>query len=300
MEQNENGVKELVLLESLLLKMQKEVLSYVEYRDLQYLLIKYEDKFRKGNSNKKLYPLCGTPFCDDKILFITDSHIGNSESENMRVMETAYNEGINQNVKTAIHLGDLIEATPFERDKPQSVVEVELFKATSIMPEQIKTWLLLGNHEYSAIRTYKEIIDKFFTSCKLEVLGMGKCLVFWNGDTIAVNHQIKQLEGLDKYKPDSIIELSGHVHYYQVEQGKRNIYIPPICKNDDEAAYEGLKKYNYSLGDSRKAFVIASHPDWNTLLFEVYGIDYETSKVKDVSEKIEINRQSKIMRLYRS
>lgn len=300
MEQNENEIRELVLLESLLLKMQKAVLSYIEYRDLQYLLIKYENKYRKGNLDKKIYPLCGTPFYDDKILFITDSHIGNSESENLRVMEAAYNEGINQNIKTAIHLGDLIEATPFEQDKSQSVVEVELFKATSIMPEQIKTWLLLGNHEYSAIRTYPEIIDKIFTNYKLEVLGMGRCLVFWNGDVIGVNHQIKQLEGLDKYNPDSIIELSGHVHYYQVDSGKRNVYIPPICKNNDDVAYEGLKKYNYCLGDSRKAFVIGSHPDRNILLFEVYGIDHETSKVKDVSEKIEINRQSKIMRLYRS
>ncbi|HBA37242.1 MAG TPA: hypothetical protein DCY94_00835 [Firmicutes bacterium] len=275
--------------------MQREVLNLFEYRSLQYLLMKYEYVYRN------CYPLCGASIYGDKVIYMTDSHAGNGETENLRLMDVVYNEALRQNVRTAVHLGDLLEGTPVEHEKPAEVVEGEFDKAESLMPDEIKTWLLLGNHEYSAIRTYPVLIDKFFTSTKLEVLGMGKCLIFWNGSIIRLNHQITQLQnGLEVNEPRGIIELSGHVHYYKAEIEKRNIYVPPLCKVGNDFSKEALKKYGINLVSSREAFVISSQPDINTILFEVFGVDSETYKVNGISEKVEVDRTTKRISLYRS
>ncbi len=295
MEEEEKNkiLNDCLYLKSLLEKMQREILNPTEYRSLQYLLIKYEQLVRD------IYPLCGMPMYDDKILFITDTHIGNAETMNNEILYAAYNEGIKQGIKNAIHLGDLIEATPVVRDKSQEEVENEIDLATSLMPNEIKTWLLLGNHDYSAIRTYP-VVDKFFTNSKLEILGMGKCILFWKGYNVGLNHKISQLKSLENFHPNNTVELSGHVHTYSIEPDTNNIYLPPICKNSDDETRKHLKNFGYTFAEGRFSFVIGSQLDTNKLLFEIYGVDPETNILQDSSEKIEIDRQTKRMRLYKS
>ena len=199
---------------TLLQQMEENKLSNDNYKYLQYLLMKYECLYESNYFSSPPYPLCKIGVNADKIMFISDTHRGDSGYEMKKIIDIAYNEAIKLNIKAVIHAGDFIEATPANYDKKFEIVLQELETAKSDLPNEVITGLLLGNHDYSAIRTYPQIIPYYFNSPKIEILGMQKVLLNWNGDIIRINHPISQLKEPTEEDQSQIITIEGHHHYY--------------------------------------------------------------------------------------
>lgn len=290
-----NETEEIKYMYYLLQKMQGNPLSNDEYRYLQFLLMKYESLLRQN------YPVCRTVITGDKILFIADTHCG-SEYDDERAIYTSFNEALRRNVKTAVHAGDLTEACPQDYDKPFEIVRNEFLKAISCLPDEMVTKLLLGNHDYSAIRTYPKMIPYYFSYPKLDILGMQSAILDWDGLTsIQVNHQVSQL-GQITFNSDCLLQLNGHWHLYKVSIENRSINLPALCKNStDEQVQASIKRIlNVSIISlPTPTFIIASKIDSTKILFETFYMQREMKQISTKTEKIEADVKTKTLRLYK-
>ncbi len=275
----------------LLEKMKLKLLSLEEYRELQMLLLKREASFCKN------YPLCRITVLGDKILFIADSHSGNARTENLRLLDVAYNKALKQNIKAVVHAGDLIEACPVEHDKKYEVVLRELVKVYAHMPDEITTGLVLGNHDYSAIRTHPKIIPHYFDTSKVFVLGMQQVLLDWYGTSILVSHPVSQLTmAEDGYSLADII-VEGHHHYFDFHEDYRKIDLPATSTDTLRVLVSSLyEKYRQRYC---RVFIIASRQDENIALFEVYSVDNDRLIDVRPTDTIELNTKTKQLRLYK-
>ena len=207
-------------------KMQSGQISKQDYIRLQYLLLYYEGLYHYK------YPLCKTTLTDDKVMFISDTHYGNRKLENNILVNIAYNEALRQNIKTVIHAGDLIEACCVDYNKPYEQVLQELKKAISEMPNEITTRLLLGNHDYSAIRTHPKLLPYYFSEKKLDILGMMKVLINWQGIAdIYLEHQISQLKEPNSFTQHGVLHLEGHHHNLKFLEEFRILNIPSLSND---------------------------------------------------------------------
>lgn len=286
------NVEELKEANILLQKMHRNELSLTEYQQLQYLII-HNEEFLRG-----CYPIMHTSVSGDKIMYISDTHIG-GEDEDEISLQVAYDTALRQNIKTVVHAGDLIEACANNQyDKSKDVIEEEISKALSYMPKEITTKLLMGNHDYSAIRTYPDIVSLFFSNPKLEILGMQKVLLNWdNIATIRVNHKINQLQ-YNREEDKGMIQLFGHYHTYQFNKLERSIFLPPICDDVIGKQIESLREYGLSLNAPRPIFIISSKQDDHTILFELYCVTRGTHILDNCSDRIEVNCKTRQIKKY--
>lgn len=288
---------ELEQVSSLLSKMRQEPLTKEEYTRLQFLLLKQECLYRSNDSFADPYPVCKTMITGDKIMFISDTHFGNPIYGNRELVWTAYNKALQMNIKTVVHAGDLIEACAYYHNKKYEDVFKELEIALYDMPNDLTTKLLLGNHDYSAIRTYPEIKKYFFESPKLDILGMGKILLNWDRQAdIYINHPISQLKSAENREYEGIITIEGHHHFYQFMEQGRKIYLPSLSSMAFKDFSLPLSGGQFSF---RPVFLIASKQGESSLLFEIYCIEQEQKGTILSSETIEINTKTKRLTLYK-
>lgn len=274
----------------LLDKMKNSELTKEEYKNLQYLLITREYWYRFD------YPLCRTSLTGDIVMFIADTHFGNPKLENERLVNIAYNFAIQNNIKTVIHAGDLIEAGCMDHDKSYNTVLNELNRAINSIPTEVNTRLLLGNHDYSAIRTYQDIIPYYFNE-KLDILGMQKVVLNWdNIADIRINHPISQLRENKNDISNELISLNGHSHFYSFKDDFRTIMLPSVSNE----TFLVLNSYLNSKGyDYYNYFMVAIKSNQNTLLFILYCIDKSLRNIT-TAECVEANVLTKELKFYNS
>lgn len=285
----------------LLDKMNKGIINSEEYKVLQYFLIKNSQVFEKN------YPICATSINDDKVLIISDTHIG-SEYENHYFMSNAYNYAINNNIRTVIHLGDLIEGTVRENRRSLSYDDAkkELERAINyVCYYGIETKLLLGNHDFSIINKYaypsfQNLVYNFFaTNRLLSVLGLGRVILDWNGVKIKLNHNIS--EKLLTYENSdfvSDIDLLGHAHWYYISENKNAISVPSLSNElKDKTYYDSisLQKYGYKLERNNPYlnFLIARFVDDGVILFGEYA---ERDGKIVLNEEIVFNKNERLIK----
>lgn len=274
----------------LLEKMNNGIISTEEYRYLQFLLMKYELMYTTD------YPLCQTSITGDKILFTSDAHVG-SIYESRHLFDTAHNAALKKGIKTSIHVGDFTEATAHYWEKPKEEALKELERAISYLPYEIVTQLLLGNHEYSAIKTYPELIHSFFNEPKLNILGMQKVMLDWDGAIFRLNHYITQLKCKnEEAEPKGLMEINGHHHWFSFSEEFRMLRLPSLS----EETYSLYDSILYERGITASyAFVIASKEEQNIRLFRVYSVDKKHNLLYP-SSAVEVNTESKQLRFYKS
>ena len=285
----------------LLDKMNKGIINSEEYKVLQYFLIKNSQVFEKN------YPICATSINDDKVLIISDTHSG-SEYENHYFMSNAYNYAINNNIRTVIHLGDLIEGTVRENRRSLSYDDAkkELERAINyVCYYGIETKLLLGNHDFSIINKYaypsfQNLVYNFFAMNKLlSVLGLGRVILDWNGVKIKLNHNIS--EKLLTYENSdfvSDIDLLGHAHWYYISENKNAISVPSLSNElKDKTYYDSisLQKYGYKLecNNPYLNFLIARFVDDGVILFGEYA---ERDGKIVLNEEIVFNKNERLIK----
>lgn len=261
----------------LLEKMENGVISPLEYRNLQNMLI------RNLGDIEKYYPICTTSIKDNKVLFISDTHIG-SEYESNYFMYNAYNFAVKNNIKTVIHLGDLIEGNIRNRGLTYEEARNQLVNAINyVCSYGLNTKLLLGNHDFSIVNqiSYKKVPNLMREFCEtnslLDILGVGRVLLDWNGVRIGLNHYISKK--LLKFKETSINEdliIKGHAHWYHVLEGKRVISLPSLSTELKDKTYldsKDLKEFGYNLSQNTPYmnFIKAEFVEDGVILFQEYA-----------------------------
>lgn len=287
-------MNEIETINTLLYKMNNYKITKDEYRYLQYLLLKNEPIYRQNYPISKLQ-LDGSP-----IMIISDTHFGGTD-ENKQLLITAYNTALKKNIKITIHAGDLIEACANNQfNKPPETIIEEIKTSINNMRVEILTYLLIGNHDYSAIRTYPNLLPYFFNYANLEILGLKKAHIKYSDSLISINHKISQISNTVENTQETL-ELHGHFHRFSIDENKNSIYLPPLCKDTNDLIKEQLKKYGITLRlNYNPSFLILSKTNWDTILLEFHIIDKDTNCLETNTKKLEINTNTRKITKYKN
>lgn len=302
----DNKIKILELLD----KMKKGLLSKEEYKELQKLLLENEILFRDNRTDSIPYPTCKTEITGDKIMFVADTHHGNRQFENKSFTDYAYNTALRENIKTVIHVGDLIESTTAPEHWNESYnnqivkVRLELEKALEAIPNELQIKLLLGNHDYTTVKRYLQLIPYYIESQKIDVLGMQSVLLNWdNYAKINLEHFIPQLKSLpleewQKLVEEATITLEGHHHYYSYKEDFKSLYLPSLSNaifSLQESQYFSTRGFK----NFYPFFVVATKQTETSLIFEAYCIDKENRYSPTKGDTLEINPKTKKLTIYK-
>lgn len=266
-------------IEALLDKMNSGIITEAEYQDLQHTLIQHYiiqdilyssritefiDKFYSCH-----YPICHSNIDSEKILFISDTHFG-SEKENLRLVLEAYNFALRSGINTIVHAGDLVEGTALRYETINSLdistkydfLNAEIVKALEALPSEIKTKLLIGNHDYSSLRTLPPLLLNYFGHDNLDILGMGRAIINWcNLMPFEINHPISHLY-FDEENAQ-MFKIIGHSHRYCFND--RLLYLPSLS-DDLKGIYPGIVDSKIYL----PGFVVGEIVDNKKILFSLY------------------------------
>ena len=300
----QNKIKILCLLD----KMEKNLLSKEEYKELQRLLLEYEILFRSNRIDKMPYPLCKTSITGDKIMFVSDTHHGHDEYENEKLTDYAYNTAIQQSIENVVHAGDLTESTtaPQKWDIPYNdaikIVEKELKKALDAIPNELQIKLLLGNHDYTTIKRFISLIPYFTKSPKIDLLGMQRVLLNWDDyATIYLDHYISQLAYPEEsvyYKQikDASVIAEGHHHGFRVREDVNTIDLPST--SNDTFRFPSPFFSSAGFKDYSPIYVIASKQGENKILFEAYCTNKIRQEAPIRGDIVEVDIKTKKLKRY--
>lgn len=282
--------KDQIRLEELLEKMNNGIITKEEYEELQFLLICHEWV------KKAYYPLCKKFITGDKLMFIADTHYGNTRHQNPRLVGTAFNEAIRQGIKTVVHAGDMTEGTALFHGKPKDKVIQEIETFINDIPHELIVELLLGNHEHNAICDYPDIIPYYFNDPRLQVLGMYKALINWdNQATIRIFHYISRIWKTRTNDEEAMINLEGHHHGYEYFEDSKTMHLASLSG----MSFEGLSKTMMQKGiNIPDVFVIGEKVDIDKIAFYEYCLDRLFQRFA-IAEVVELNTQTKELKLYR-
>lgn len=298
----------LIIIGSLLKKMNEGTLTKEEYRRLQKLLIENAGAFDRNTEDCFSYPLCKTDIPKGKIMFISDTHHGNKTLENRHYTDYAYDTALSENIKTVIHAGDLTESTTAEPrwtipyNEAHAMVKEELKTALKAIPDELQIKLLLGNHDYTTIKRFQSLIPYYTESNKIDILGMRRVMLNWDDfATINLEHYIPQLnfqefEAYQKAKEDATVTLEGHHHYYFLRENERTLELPSLSN----ATLGVVSNYLYRRGENYSpVFVIASKESETSLLLKAYCIERNGRNTPKIGDTIEIDTKTKVLKYYK-
>ena len=110
----------------------------------------YVESYRQDSTYTKSYYSFEANHCQNKkILLIADTHIGNPEFENFRVLRKVYEKGIELGANKCFHLGDIFTGIYGDYSDEQIEKQIEAFIEHYPNPDQseMMTYALLGNHD---------------------------------------------------------------------------------------------------------------------------------------------------------
>ncbi len=233
-------------------------ISNEEYKELQYLVVwKYILSDSDFHDRKIQEQVSVLNIDEDKVMFIADTHVGH-DTENQEYIQNAYNAALQLGFSTVIHAGDAIEGamdcrcSQIHETFGEKLGSYEHFKGQldrflSFLPDPekdgIQTKLLLGNHDYWAIRHAPLLINDFFDSKRLDILGIKKVLLNFQKELlIGVYHGVSQKEL--PMERDEVVSLTGHSHLYAVDEAHRLIRIPQLS-DDFKDGYASMLLTGY-------------------------------------------------------
>lgn len=235
----------------------KEIISSIEYvinnsnlfceEDLRFIrnyIIEHEPELRYN------YPIVPYNLCEDKIMVIADTHLGNI-NDNIECINWAYEEALKKQVRKVLIAGDVFEGILPCRLDTIKLNEIKgkyannnyylfLLDLAKKIPniDGIETKILLGNHDLSLI--YGNMIStKDFTYIynlipNSELLGIGKVYINWTGLSNKVNckfilnHEANLTFANHNFGKEDFI-ISGHHHYYKIYNNE--VYVPTLSND---------------------------------------------------------------------
>lgn len=178
---------------------------------------------------------------DNKIIVISDTHYG-SKLEDYNYINLVYNYAINNNIFKILHAGDLLQGTIRPTKSANMQEQIESVLKNYPYDKYIQNYILLGNHDYIALRKDINLLSLFNQRKDLEILGFKKVYINWQNNLIALSHNLK------KYKEEiprigTIVKFCGHRHELFIKEKDNNskIYLPTL--SNDIKYYEAPKNY---------------------------------------------------------
>lgn len=208
------------------------------YKIIDYLVKYGEDDINNINAIKNYYN--SLQINQDRCLVIADTHIGrllgtekynkSQIFENERGLYYAYNHALKENINNVIHLGDLLEGDS-DRDQYRIYAyqnQLEYLERVYPHINNIKTYLLYGNHDYNLIY-YDNVDSKFYKVCNnMELIGVNDTYINFCNQIIKLSHYCKTSDYIKNIELPHDIELSGHSHMYCIYEEDRFVRIPSL------------------------------------------------------------------------
>ena len=211
------------------------------------------------NDLRKILPTL--QIMDDKIIIISDTHFG-STLDNYDYIKMVFDYANKNNISTIIHGGDFIQGTYAPRRNTNYSSLEQLYEVLNNYPydNNIKTYLLFGNHDYLALKkSYELTFDIFKSRNDINIIGLKQAYIEWKNYLVYLNHFIPKL---DLYMPrlEAIIKLYGHRHEFNYDDAINHIYLPSLS---DDIKYYGDVVY--------PGFVVSTLND-DYIEFKIYPI----------------------------
>ena len=178
---------------------------------------------------------------EDKIIVISDTHYG-SKLEDYNYINLVYNYAINNNIFKILHAGDFLQGTIRPNKSKNMEEQISVVLKNYPYDKYIQNYILLGNHDYIALRKDINLLNYFNERKDLEILGFKKVYINWQNNLISLSHNLK------KYKETiprvgTIVKFCGHRHELFIKEKDNNskIYLPTL--SNDIKYYESDKNY---------------------------------------------------------
>ena len=232
-----NLIKKLIDSNVTIKQIDEACLKLPAYKIIDYLMLYGSNDINNLNAIKNYYT--SLKINQNKCLVIADSHIGRLDKNeninskfhnNERGLYMAYNHALKNNINNVIHLGDLLEG---DSEKTQYRLntsnQFEYLKNIYPSINNIKTYLLYGNHDYNLIY-FNGANDKFYKICNnMELIGINYSYINFCNYIIKLSHESKLSESFRNIDLPYNFELSGHSHYFNINNKLRLVNIPSLA-----------------------------------------------------------------------
>lgn len=196
---------------------------------------------QKDISKEYIYENLGPQIDTEKILIISDTHIG-SELENLDYIKDAYEFARLNGITHVFHGGDLLhsdlEGVRSDMRKPTKQIEYALANYPEI--DNITTHILLGNHDFNLfVRTYTD--DKLLNMLKerkdFDILGFKKAYLKWYKTLVSIRHSMPKYD-INARDIKSNFSFQGHKHMFkQNHPVAPDFSLPALSDDYDTSTY---------------------------------------------------------------
>lgn len=174
----------------------------------------------------------------DKVMIISDTHLGGIYG-NYDLVYWVYDFALKNGIKYILHAGDIIEGYVNRSiESPIAYEQVKELQETYPKTDEIKTYYILGNHDYmnKVSNKKKEIYaphlvkDTAYNIRGLEYAGVLKTYInFYDEHRIMLYHSDQY--GLRYPNLEHDLVLKGHGHGYCIDEKNNIVHLPSLCKN---------------------------------------------------------------------
>ena len=218
---------------------------------------------------------------EPKIIIISDTHYG-SINENMTYTNDVFEFARDNGIHTILHGGDIIESDISNKNRYNNIKQADYFINYYPHDDNIKTYALLGNHDYWAISENEEIRDVLSSRDDINILGYKKVYLKWVKKIISLQHNIKNFRlFLPVYS--EVLAFKGHSHVNHVREKKKKIseriYIPTL--SDDITGFVDKSINGTNDWMKKPGFLVAQIIDNDV----IYVTTYSFTKGKITEEK---------------
>lgn len=104
--------------------------------------------FQNSSYTRHYYSFNVDDYNDKKILLISDTHIGNPELENFKLLQNIYDYASENDINKCFHLGDIFSGTYYQKWSEEEIEhQLDSFRSYYPKNSEIKTYFLIGNHD---------------------------------------------------------------------------------------------------------------------------------------------------------
>lgn len=174
----------------------------------------------------------------DKVMIISDTHLGGIYG-NYDLVYWVYDFALKNGIKYILHAGDIIEGYVNRSiESPIAYEQVKELQEKYPKTDEIKTYYILGNHDYmnKVSNKKKEIYaphlvkDTAYNIRGLEYAGVLKTYInFYDEHRIMLYHS--EQYGLRYPNLEHDLVLKGHGHGYCIDEKNNIVHLPSLCKN---------------------------------------------------------------------
>ena len=199
----------------------------------------YEVLYYVGNIIKSQDFMSNHAFCkefyDDKLLAVSDTHLG-SKFENMDYIYETYQYAFNNYFKSVLHLGDVIQSTYKPVLKMYNTFESQVVHLINDYPKMngITTYFVLGNHDFHTFSNNRELLDMVQEREDFKILGFSKAYIYYKNVPILLSHWCPKYN-FEIPNAEAFFTIKGHSHFLSIRDN--TISVP---SNSDDMKNNGI------------------------------------------------------------